>query len=78
MVVCICKAITESELETAIRDGASSLDQILERWGAGAECGACCDDIERRIEDCQGRCADCPGSAASPVTTAAAEAVQVR
>jgi bacterioferritin-associated ferredoxin len=62
VVLCICRSITVGEVETAIRDGASSLEEIAERCEAGTDCGACCEDIEKRLHKCDGRCADCPRS----------------
>lgn len=41
MYVCICNAVTESDIDEAIRDGASRLRDLRERLQVGTCCGAC-------------------------------------
>ena len=57
MVLCICRAITEREIDAHVRAGASSLEAVAACCGAGTDCGACRDAIEQRIDDA---CASCP------------------
>jgi bacterioferritin-associated ferredoxin len=57
MVLCICRAITEREIDAAVRAGASSVDAVAACCGAGTDCGACRDAIAERISD---SCAACP------------------
>jgi bacterioferritin-associated ferredoxin len=57
MVLCICRAITDREIDAAVRAGASSVDAVAACCGAGSDCGACRDAIEVRITDA---CAACP------------------
>ena len=69
MVLCICQAVSDKEVEAAIRAGARSLDDIGERCGAGTDCGCCREAIEERLatdveRPCAGGCRDCPRTAA--------------
>ena len=64
MVLCICRAVTERELEAAIAGGANTLAAIAEKLGAGADCGCCTEEIEERLQGsesaCGRACAGCP------------------
>jgi len=51
MYVCICQAITESEIASAVGDGARTLDQLRDRLAAASCCGACTD----LVADCLDR-----------------------
>ena len=58
MILCICKAVSEREIDAAVRSGASTLAAVGERCsGAGTDCGMCHEAIEERLE---GSCASCP------------------
>ncbi|GII53232.1 hypothetical protein Pth03_16210 [Planotetraspora thailandica] len=41
MYVCICRAVTESEVHECIADGATSAKQIKDATGAGGDCALC-------------------------------------
>jgi bacterioferritin-associated ferredoxin len=41
MYVCICNAVTESDIGSAVADGCCSLRQLREQLGVGACCGRC-------------------------------------
>jgi bacterioferritin-associated ferredoxin len=64
MVLCICHAVTERELEAAIEGGAHTLSAIAEKLGAGDDCGCCKDEIEERLTrrggGCGRACDGCP------------------
>jgi bacterioferritin-associated ferredoxin len=73
MVLCICRAVTEQELEAAIEGGAHTLAEIAERLGAGSDCGCCRDEIEERLESrgpCGRACAGCPRGSVEVVSAA--------
>ena len=74
MVLCICYAVSEVEVDAAIHQGARSLDEISARLGAGSDCGCCQDEIEERLTSrigpCGRSCEGCPRSAASLVSAA--------
>lgn len=41
MYVCICKAVTERQLNQAVHSGATSLRHLREELGVTSECGRC-------------------------------------
>lgn len=41
MYVCICNAVTEHQIEEAVRSGARTLADLRRDLGVSAECGAC-------------------------------------
>lgn len=45
MYVCICKAISQSELKDVIKSGAENLEAVESMCGAGSDCGACKDRL---------------------------------
>jgi bacterioferritin-associated ferredoxin len=47
--VCICYAVTESELSGVIAAGARSEEEVGDACGAGTGCGSCLDRICDRI-----------------------------
>ncbi len=49
MYICICKAITEKQLEDA-QKSAMSLREICNNLGLGSECGACVQDAVQMIK----------------------------
>ena len=68
MVLCICQAVTECEVDAVIHAGARSLDEVAARCGAGTDCGCCRDAIEERLgqeRPCGRGCKDCPRAVAS-------------
>jgi bacterioferritin-associated ferredoxin len=57
MILCVCRAVTDREVDAAVRRGAQSVDAVGACCGAGTDCGACRDAIQERIED---SCSSCP------------------
>ena len=51
MWVCLCKAVTDQQIRTAVRNGARSLPEIALRCRAGAGCGGCEDEVARILDD---------------------------
>ncbi len=45
MIVCSCLGLTERRIRAEIEAGASTLDELARRCGAGRECGACAPDL---------------------------------
>ena len=41
MYVCICMAVTDSEVRAARRDGACTLDELKDGLGVATGCGQC-------------------------------------
>jgi len=64
LLLCICKAVTDRDVDAAVHAGALSVDEVGACCGAGTDCGACREAIEERIETSCGGCprrgsADC-------------------
>ena len=71
MYVCICHAVTDKQVETAVDSGADSVERVAEMTSAGTSCATCHDTVEDLIE---ARCGTCPlgALAASGASTVAA------
>ncbi len=41
MYVCVCKGITDRQIENAILEGADSLGKLRKSLGVAAQCGKC-------------------------------------
>lgn len=82
MIVCLCVVTTETEITSAISDGAHTVEQVGDHCGAGTGCGSCREYISALLErsgaTCPGSgCAQCPRSArhaTSPADLSALEA----
>ena len=51
-VVCSCLGVTNGRIKEAVEAGASTLEEVQEKTGAGTVCGACLDDVQNVIEQC--------------------------
>jgi bacterioferritin-associated ferredoxin len=60
MIVCLCRAVCDRTIKTAITAGATSVDAVGKACRAGTGCGACQETIAEMIADtgCSG--GDCP------------------
>lgn len=50
MYVCVCRAITDTDIEAAIEGGVSDLDQLEEHIGVGTGCGTCRETAQTLID----------------------------
>jgi len=41
MYVCVCHAVTDRDIESAVAEGCCSLRQLREQLGVGKTCGRC-------------------------------------
>jgi len=55
--ICICHAVTDGQVITAIDQGAMTPDSVGAATGAGTGCGSCRERIQDLIEQ---RCRECP------------------
>ena len=68
MILCICNAVSDREVDDVIRRGATSVDAVTQMCGAGGDCGSCVEAIEGRIASCgrgpqiAARASDCGAS----------------
>lgn len=52
MIVCVCTAVTESQIRRAVAEGAASLAELRSRLGVDSECGCCADEAESVLRRC--------------------------
>lgn len=50
MIVCSCRAVSDRTVATAIAAGATTVDEISARCGAGGRCGGCWPELDRLLE----------------------------
>jgi len=70
MFVCVCNAVTEKDIGTAVAEGCQSLRELRQQLGVGACCGRCCDCARGVLQDTLHARASRP-SVASPERMAA-------
>jgi len=51
MIVCICNNVNTTTIESAVENGACSVDEIRECTGAGNSCGKCQFKVNRVLQD---------------------------
>ena len=51
MYVCICKAVTDTEIRAAADDGVHVMEQLAETLGAGTGCGCCRESAQAVIDE---------------------------
>lgn len=51
MFVCVCNAVTEKDIGSAVAEGCRSLRELREQLGVGACCGRCCDCARGVLQD---------------------------
>jgi bacterioferritin-associated ferredoxin len=49
MYICICRAVTDSQLKSAIAGGACTKKQLAECLGVGRVCGKCNDEVKAML-----------------------------
>ncbi|MBV9948105.1 MAG: (2Fe-2S)-binding protein [Myxococcales bacterium] len=49
MYVCVCRAVTDREVEAAIDEGADTVEAVTRACCAGQDCGACHTTVEEMI-----------------------------
>jgi bacterioferritin-associated ferredoxin len=50
MYICVCKAVTDSQLRTAIDSGVCSHRQLIECFGVGRDCGKCNKEVQKLLK----------------------------
>ncbi len=51
MFVCSCRAVTDRTVDAAIASGATCIEDVADRCGAGSRCGGCWPELERLLHD---------------------------
>jgi bacterioferritin-associated ferredoxin len=47
MFICICHGVTDTQIESAIDNGAESMKQLTRELKVGSQCGKCCQCTKR-------------------------------
>jgi bacterioferritin-associated ferredoxin len=55
MIVCVCNALTETEVREAARKGARTPEAAYESLGCESQCGCCLDYAKEIIEEERGK-----------------------
>ncbi len=66
MYVCVCNAVTEKDIEKAVRRGAKSLADLRLATGCSSNCGQCADLADSLIDEHLERQSILPVLAAGP------------
>jgi bacterioferritin-associated ferredoxin len=67
VLICLCHATSDRELDAVIDDGARTVQEIGRRCGAGTGCGACVDELRDRLHSRGAN--DCPRDCASDLVS---------
>ncbi|RVU33657.1 hypothetical protein EOI86_21105 [Hwanghaeella grinnelliae] len=51
MFICICNALSDSELKDAIAQGHGSVDDVYRACGAERQCGCCAENIAEMMRE---------------------------
>jgi bacterioferritin-associated ferredoxin len=52
MYICVCKAVTDTQLRTAIDNGVCTRRQLVHCFGVGKDCGKCNKDVKELLKEC--------------------------
>jgi len=47
MYVCICHGVTDTQIESAIDNGAETMKELTKTLNVGSQCGKCCQCTKR-------------------------------
>ncbi|MGR8942407.1 MAG: (2Fe-2S)-binding protein [Gammaproteobacteria bacterium] len=50
MYVCICKAVTDTQIKKAIDNGLGTRRQLFECFGVGGDCGKCSRQVKELLD----------------------------
>ncbi|WP_051919592.1 (2Fe-2S)-binding protein [Basilea psittacipulmonis] len=50
MYICICNAVTDKQVNDAIENGATSLDDLKTQLGVATCCGSCAKTVDEMIQ----------------------------
>lgn len=57
MYVCVCRAVTERQIDDAVRAGARTLQDLRRELGVASECGQCAAAARQRLDQARQRLA---------------------
>lgn len=50
MVICLCKGVSDRKIRSLVRDGATTLKEVMQSCQAGSDCGSCVCQLKQIIE----------------------------
>ncbi|MGZ8947447.1 MAG: (2Fe-2S)-binding protein [Methylococcaceae bacterium] len=50
MYICVCKAVTDSQILTAIENGVCTRKQLIHCFGVGKDCGKCNNEVSAMLK----------------------------
>ncbi len=53
MYVCVCKAVTDRDIRTAMKAGCHTLAQLKRELGVASECGRCAGCANQLLGECR-------------------------
>lgn len=62
MIVCVCNAVSESEIRACVELGCTDLDSVREAVGVASCCGTCADCARAVIDSCQSEIREAAGT----------------
>ncbi len=65
MYICVCKAVTDSQILTAIERGVCTRKQLIHCFGVGKECGKCNKEVTALLK----RTSNLPVATNHPINT---------
>jgi len=81
MIVCLCHAVSDRDLDKVIESGATTVEEIGQRCGAGTDCGTCLGELRERLAGdadpatASSRCAGSSGCGSALVSVRSRQAV---
>ena len=51
MIICVCKAVSDRHIRSAVRGGASSLRDLTRELGVGTCCGKCLPEAKATLSE---------------------------
>jgi bacterioferritin-associated ferredoxin len=52
MIVCVCKAVSDRHIRSAVKGGICSVTELSRKTGLGTCCGKCVPEARATIADC--------------------------
>ncbi|TDO99682.1 bacterioferritin-associated ferredoxin [Marinomonas balearica] len=51
MYVCLCKGVTDKQIQSAVQDGATTMRELYQETEAGSQCGKCCKYVKSILNE---------------------------
>jgi len=69
MIICVCKAISDRHIRSAVRNGATSLRDLTRELGVGTCCGKCLPEAKATLSAALDACGESAALAYFPRTS---------